>query len=173
MENPQNDPVYSRQVLELLTVANEYCMFAEKADEYSKNDIVNYFRHILPLLYIKGSVLKPIAAEDPDDAERFLTEESWELIFNTLRNKLYPDDSFWTFQEIGASNTDVIKASLAECLADIYQDLKDFVMLYQKNRHSSRENAVAEISRLFRDHYGEIITKALPALHQLELRRID
>ncbi len=170
MDISPNDPVYSKQVIELLTVANEYCIFTEKADDYSKADIVNYYRHILPLLYIKGSVLKPIIPQHPEDAERFLTEESWEIILNSLRNKFYPDDHFWICEDLSDENTDVEKMSLAECLADIYQDLKDFVMLYQKNLYSSRENAVAEISRLFSEHYGEIITHALPALHQLNGR---
>ena len=167
MDISPNDPVYSKQVIELLTVANEYCIFTEKVDDYSKADIVNYYRHILPLLYIKGSVLKPIIPQHPEDAERFLTEESWEIILNSLRNKFYPDDHFWICEDSSDENTDVEKMSLAECLADIYQDLKDFVMLYQKNLYSSRENAIAEIARLFSEHYGEIITLALPALHQL------
>lgn len=170
MEISPNDPVYSKQVIELLTVANEYCLFIEKAEEYSKKDIIHYFRHILPLLYLKGSVLKPVVPREPADAERFLTEESWELIFNSLRNKLYPDDHFWVCQDITDVNTDAEKFSIAECLVDVYQDMKDFIMLYQKNRYSSRENAVADIYRLFYSHYGEIITKVMQALHQLELR---
>lgn len=168
-----NDPVYSKQVIELLTVANEYCIFTEKADDYSKSDIISYYRHILPLLYIKGSVLKSLTPEFPEDAERFLTEESWEKILNSLRNKFYPHDHFWFCQDMHDENTDVEKMSLAECLSDIYQDMKDFVMLYQKNRYSSRENAVAEVSRLFREHYGEIITRALSCLHHLEMHVSD
>lgn len=167
MDISPNDPVYSKQVIELLTVANEYCIFTEKADDYSKPDIINYYRHILPLLYIKGSVLKPIIPQHPEDAERFVTEESWETIFNSLRNKFYPDDHFWACEDLSDENTDVEKMSLAECLADIYQDLKDFIMLYQKNLYSARENSIAEVSRLFNEHYGTKITKALPALHQL------
>jgi hypothetical protein len=170
MDISPNDPVYSKQVIELLTVANEYCIFTEKVEDYSKSDIINYYRHILPLLYIKGSVLKPLIPEYPEDAERFLTEESWEKILNSLRNKLYPDDHFWFCQDMRDENTDVEKMSLAECLSDIYQDMKDFVMLYQKNRYSSRENAVSEISRLFREHYGEIITRALSGLHHMEMQ---
>lgn len=170
MDISPNDPVYSKQVIELLTVANEYCIFTEKAEDYSKSDIINYYRHILPLLYIKGSVLKPLTPEYPEDAERFLTEESWEKILNSLRNKLYPDDHFWFCQDMRDENTEVEKMSIAECLSDIYQDMKDFVMLYQKNRYSSRENAIAEISRLFREHYGEIITRALSGLHHLEVQ---
>jgi hypothetical protein len=170
MDISPNDPVYSKQVIELLTVANEYCIFTEKVEDYSKSDIINYYRHILPLLYIKGSVLKSLIPEYPEDAERFLTEESWEKILNSLRNKLYPDDHFWFCQDMRDENTDVEKMSLAECLSDIYQDMKDFVMLYQKNRYSSRENAVSEISRLFREHYGEIITRALSGLHHMEMQ---
>jgi len=30
------EPVFSGKVLEMLTVANEYCLYAEKAEEYKK-----------------------------------------------------------------------------------------------------------------------------------------
>lgn len=165
MNKIPNDPVYSKQVLEFLTVANEYCLFTEKCDEYKRDELLNYYRHILPLIYLKGSLIKPVVPGEPGDAERFVTEESWESIFNALRNKFYPADHFWMCQDPSDEHTDVEKNSLAEHLADIYQDLKDFVMLYQKNRHTSRENAVAGIVEHFRAHFGPAITKSLYALH--------
>lgn len=170
MNEHPNNPVYSKQVIEMLTVANEYCLFMEKCDDYPIEDILSYCRHILPLIYLKGSLVKPLIPAEPDDAERFVTEESWESLFNTLRNKFYPDDHFWMCQDPRDENTEIEKNSLAEHLADIYQDMKDFVMLYQKNRHSARENAIAGIASYFMDHYGPAITKSLYALHLLETR---
>lgn len=166
MEIQPNDPVYSKQVIELLTVANEFCVFTENSEKYESQDIITFYRHILPLLYLKGSVVKPLIPEDPDADERFVTEESWELIFNSLRNKFYPHDHFWMPEEVDGENSNLQKMSLGECIADIYQDMKDFIMLYQKNRYSSRENAIAGITRLFKENYGKKITYALTALHK-------
>ncbi len=171
MNSHSNDPVYSKQVIEMLTVANEYCLFMEKAEEYSKEDIFAYSWRILPLIYLKSTLLQPVIPQEPDDAERFVTEETWEGIFNTLRNKFYPDDHFWMSHDLTDETTEIEKNSLAEHLADIYQDMKDFIMLYQKNLHSARENAIAGIITHFREHYGPAITKSLNALHLLQTQK--
>lgn len=172
MEDLSSHPVYSKQVVELLTIANEYCLFVEKADDYSKQDIVNYFRHILPLLYLKASLLPVISAANPDESERYVIEEVWECIFNSFRNKLYPDDHFWMCQDAHDETTDIEKFSLGECLADIYQDMKDFVMLYQK-KHSSRENAVANVETWFKERTGLTIIRAQFAFHLLYLAELS
>ena len=169
MEDISSHPVYSRQVVELLTVANEYCLFIEKAEEYSKADIINYFRHVLPLLYLRASLVPPLTPSNPEESERYVIEEVWESLFNSIRNKFYPDDHFWMSQDAHDETTDIEKFSLGECLADIYQDMKDFLMLYQK-KHSSRENAVANIAMWFRERSGLSIIRAQYALHLLYLK---
>ena len=48
------DPVYSKTVLEMLTVANEYCLFLEKAEDYDRQDIIMFLQKVCPLIYIKS-----------------------------------------------------------------------------------------------------------------------
>lgn len=160
-----NHPVYAKQVIELLTVANEFCLFSQKIEDYSKDDIISYYRRIIPLLYLKGTLIEDIEPQDPDLNERFVLEEDWELLFNTLRNKLYPDDHFWICHDPHNADTEAEKASIAECIADVYQDMKDFLMLYQKNLTGAKENAVHEVFSTFPSHWGPALTKALYALH--------
>ncbi len=168
----QNDPVYSKQVLEFLTVANEFCMFSEKASDYSKEDIVTYYLRIIPLLYLKGSLLKDINPQNPELNERFVLEEDWEALLNIIRNKLYPDDHFWVAADPHDVDTEAEKSSIAECIADTYQDMKDFVMLYQKSTRDAKENAIHEIYTNFPGHWGPSLTKALYALHFLYVDKI-
>lgn len=165
--NNSNDPVYTKQVLELLTVANEFCLFTEKISDYTKEDIITYYRRINPLLYLKGSLLKDVLPENPELNERFVLEEEWEALFNILRNKLYPNDHFWICAEPHNEDTEAEKASIAECIADCYQDMKDFVMLYQKNLIGARQNAVHEVYNSFSNHWGPALLKSLYALHLL------
>lgn len=171
--NEQTDPAFSRQVLETLTVANEFCLFTEKAGEYSKSDVLTYYRRIIPLLYLKGELVKDVIPENEELNERYVLEEEWESIFNTIKNKLYPDDSFWICANPHDADTEAEKSSLAECIADCYQDLKDFITLYQKNRHSSKENAVHTLCTNFPEHWGPALTKALYALHLLYIEKPD
>ncbi|MEI6749575.1 MAG: DUF5063 domain-containing protein [Bacteroidales bacterium] len=168
MENTiPSEPAYSRNVLEMLAVANEYCLFVEKADEYTKEDLLGFFQKICPLLYIKGALLPIIDPANPEANERFVLEEKWEIIFNSLRMKFQPTDEFWFADDTFDKSPEMIKGSLAEHFADIYQDLKDFVILYQRNSLAAKENAVAECRRLFTNHWGIRIVNMLNALHFL------
>ncbi|MCK4823637.1 DUF5063 domain-containing protein, partial [bacterium] len=140
----QQEPIeQKKQILEMLTVSNEYCMFIEKAYDYSKEEILQYIHRMAPLLYLKGSLLPEIKIENPEAYERFVTEEVWENIFNELRNKFSKDDEFWFIDEVTFNGDEIAKGSMAEQLTDIYQDLKDFVFLYNKNTSDAILNAVA------------------------------
>ncbi len=165
--NVTSDPVYSRTVLELLTVANEYCLFLEKAENYDRQDILLFLQKVCPLIYIKSSLLPVIEMTDEDAAEHFVTEEQWEDLFNSLRLKFGEDDIYYFIDPHDRINTDPIKASLAENFTDIYQDLKDFVLLYQKPLKASMEYAVFDCKRQFETRYGFRLVRAHSAIHYL------
>jgi len=63
-----------------------------------------------------------------------------------------------------------LRASISEHLADVYQDLKDFVLLYQKTLMYAKQNAVYECRSLFISHWGMRIASILPALHSVAFR---
>ena len=157
------EPYQSRAVIELLTVSNEYCLFLEKAEEYPVSDIKDFLQKVLPLLYLKGLLLPDINILHPEANERFVTAEQWEKIFGDLRDKFSDSDEYWTIDR--SDETITSKESMADNFADIYQDLKDFVLLYQRNTKAAQEIAVAECKRLFKIHWGERISKVLPVLH--------
>lgn len=159
----ENDLTLSKAAIEMLTVANEYCLFFEEVEKFKPEDILTYFQRLAPLLYLKGSLLPAIEVEDDEFAERFVTEEQWEEIFKALREKFGPDERYY----IHDHNYDTQEASLADNLADIYQDMKDFVMAYQKNTLPARQNALALIRGLFASHWGPIVLQALGAGHRV------
>lgn len=159
----ENDLTLSKAAIEMLTVANEYCLFFEEVEKFKPEDILTYFQRLAPLLYLKGSLLPAIEVDDDDFAERFVTEEQWEEIFKALREKFGPDERYY----IHDHNYDTQEASLADNLADIYQDMKDFVMAYQKNTLPARQNALALIRGLFANHWGPIVLQALGAGHRV------
>lgn len=162
---PQDDPVYSRKVLEMITVANEYCLFLEKAEHYSLEELFNFLQKISPLIYLKSALLPDVDVEDEDAVEHYVSEEQWETLFNILYNKFGERDNFYFVDLHEHSHHDPVKGSLAESFTDIYQDLKDFLLLYQNPHRSFKENAVRECRRLFETRYGYRLINALAALH--------
>ncbi len=161
------DPVYSRKVLEMLTVANEYCLFLEKAEAYSAEELLNFLQKISPLIYLKGSLLPETGVEDEDATEHYVSEEQWEHLFNLLHNKFGDRDLFFFVDRQEKSHNDPVKGSLAECFTDIYQDLKDFLLLYQNPLKSFKANAVRDCKRLFESRFGYKLTVVQPVIHCL------
>ena len=157
----------SKSVIEMLTVANEYCLFLEKSSSYSKKDILDFLQKISPLMYIKGALLPPILVSNPEANERYVTEEQWGNIYNELKAKFGKDDEYWIIDNDDETAQDPKKASLADSFSDVYQDMKDFVLLYQRNTMAAQENAAREIKVLFSDHWGIRLVQAHSWIHQL------
>lgn len=167
----ETDLVMSRPVIDFFTVANDFCIFIEGSGATGKPVMYAYLSKVLPLLYLKGTLLPEVETDYPEALERFVTEEQWQDLFNVLRNHFGEDDMF-VYSDPKPDFAELTKASLAELIADIYQDMKDFVLLYSKNMQAARENAVIEISSLLRSHWGHRVLSAMMQIHFL-LHRND
>lgn len=167
MQNEQipDHPVFSKNVLEVITVANDFCLTMNKSETIDKHKLVEYLTKISPLLYLKGALLPEVEVSDPERNERFFTEEEWEFLFNALRNKFGDSDVFW-YADADQSD-ELIKGSLADQITDIYQDLQDFLLLYQKNSIAAKENAVNELQSLFITNWGKKLLIIQARLHHL------
>jgi len=166
------EPENSLNVLEFLRVAHEYCIFTEKASEKIKSDIYDFFSKIAPLMYLKGKLLPEITPEFPETSERFVTEEEWQEIFNVFRNIFEADDEYYHVGYEEYTEYEAVKASMAENFTDIYQDLKDFVLLYQKNSQAARQNAVHDCRSLFETRWGPKLLANLRYIHYLSNKHL-
>jgi hypothetical protein len=162
----QEELIKSRKVLEFLTVANEYCLLIERCKEYPGDNLMEILHRILPLVYLKGSLLPDITPSDAEQLERYVTEDQWEERLIELREILKDIDSYWDIHHPEEKVAEPQTASVAEDLADLYQELKDFMLLYQKPLTAARENAVAACKHFFADHWGRKALKAALIIHQ-------
>ncbi len=162
-----DDITLKKPVLELLTVANEYCYFLENLEKKTIDEVLKFIYHIVPLLYLKGTLLPDLEVEHPEANEKFITAEQWEELFYTLRKIMGNKDEFWIIDPLYINENEPLKASLSENLTDVYQDLKDFLLLYQKNTFAARENAVKECRILFATHWGYRLTHIMTKVHHI------
>ena len=72
MEEIPKDPVYSKNVLEMITVANDFCITMRKFDATKKKELADSFPQVGPVLYLKGPVLPAVEVCNPEATERFL-----------------------------------------------------------------------------------------------------
>lgn len=167
MNNQSENITTGKSAIEMLIVANEFCLFMEDLENKTGITIFEFVHRVLPLMYTKGSLLPDFVVEYPEANMRFVTEEQWDNLFTELRNKFGRNDEFWLIDPLHINETEPLKASLAENLTDIYQSMKDFTLLYQKNTQAARENSLADCKKLFCDHWGYRISNIMPRLHYL------
>ncbi len=150
----------------MAAVASEYCSFIESASGKEPTAAFSTLNKLIPLIYLRGTLLPEIEPEYPEANERYVTEEQWDSIFLDLRTLFDVQDEFLYIGENEFGEPSSLTGSISEHLADVYQDLKDFVMLYKKADPALRENAIAGCRQLFFDHWGPRLARLLPIVHE-------
>jgi len=165
--NKMSDPVYSRTVVEFVAVANEYCKYAEHAGELKGDEILKILQRLLPLMYLKASLLPDLEPFFKDENEKFVTEADWFRIHDILKEKFgTANDYLELFDEKFIESETPVPSSLAENMADIYQDMKDFLLLYQTGTQEVMNDAIWECRLNFENIWGQKLVNAMKAIHK-------
>ena len=160
--------VYSKKVIEFVTVAAETCLFLEHANEFTKTDFVQKSVKILPLLYLNASLLDLPDAVFEEIPERFVTEEDYQYVRELVEQLLGSDDSYLeVFHPDMALSDTPIAAFVSENMADVYQELKDFAANYQMGDIDIMNDSLVACLEAFGEHWGQKLLNALRALHAL------
>jgi hypothetical protein len=163
----KTDPVYSRNVIEFVAVANEFCKYAEHASELKGDELLKVLQRILPLMYLKASLLPALNPYFEDGNEKFVTESDWVRIHETLREKFgTADDYLEVFDEKMNESEGPVTSSISENFADIYQDIKDFLLLYQTGTNEVMNDAVWECRLNFETFWGQKLLNSMRQVHK-------
>jgi hypothetical protein len=160
--------VYSKNVIEFVTVAAETCLFLEHAAEFPRTDFIQKSIKILPLLYLNASLVDIPQPVYEDAPEKFVTEDDYQFVREQIEGLLGADDSYLeVFHPDMAISDTPIAAFVSENLADIYQELKDFAASYQLGDIDIMNDALVACLEAFGEHWGQKSLNALRALHAL------
>lgn len=164
--NSNSDMIYERNTIEFVTVALEYCSFVETVKTRTLFEFVDKATKLLPLLYLKVSLLPDILPGDEFVPAYEITEEMYESLRMQIADTLGEYDSYLeTFHpDMPYSDTPVI-AFISENLADIYQDTANFVSLYRQGDEAFMREAIALCRNNFRQYWGQPLLNAMKALH--------
>lgn len=161
-------PVYSKNVIEFVTVAAEYCSFLENSNQQDSKSFIEKMTKILPLLYLKTSLLPLFEADSDEITERFVTENQYEYIRQQIVNVIGQYDEYLeVFHPDMQYSDSPILASISEDLTDIYQDLKDMIVNFQSANLQIMNDALANCEENFRHFWGQKLLNALRALHNV------
>jgi len=162
-----SDPVYSRNVVEFVAVANEFCKYTEHASEIKGDEMLKIMQRILPLMYLKASLLPKLDPFFEDGNEKFVTESDWNAVNDTLKEKFgTANDYLEVFDEKINESEGPVVSSISENMADIYQDMKDFLLLYQTGTGEVMSDAVWECRMNFENFWGQKLVNSLRAIHK-------
>jgi hypothetical protein len=166
--------VYSRNVVEFATVAREYCAFLENIKNHSRKSFITASQKLLPLLYYKSSLLPETEPIYDEGNEKFVTEDFYFDIQNNLKQLLGSNDDFLEIYDPRANDGEgVYTASISEYLADVWQDLKNFTMLYQAGNAEVMNDALWECRTNYQEYWGIRLANAIRAMHILLFSGID
>lgn len=155
--------VFDKNTVEFVTVAVEYCSLLERMP---RSTFVETTLKILPLLYLKASMLPECEMVGDSYPETFVTEADYELIRMGVADVLGAKDDYLEvfLPEMAYSDTP-LKRCISEDLADIYQDVKDFLGVYRIGFEPTMHDALAICRESFASYWGQKLVNVLRALH--------
>jgi len=172
MEN-RTQVIFDRNTVEFVTVAAEFCAFLERAESRKRSDFVDTALKILPLLYIKALMVPSCEMLGDNAPENFVTEEDYEVMRLTLANLMGEKDDYLEvfLQDMVYSDTP-IKKNISEDLADIYQDIKNFVSVFKLGFDETMHDSLAICMENFALYWGQTLVNTMRALHDVRYNRL-
>lgn len=162
----EKNPIYARNTLEFAAVAVEYVNLIETAGHKGVLDFIDKETKILPLLYLKATLLPEVESEEEVDLAPCVTEEMYEMARTHIASLLGEWDSYLdTFHTDMQYSDTPVAAFISEDLADIYQDIGNFISLFRQGNEEVMREAIALCRTNFREYWGQRLLNALKASH--------
>ena len=160
--------VYSKNVVEFVTVASEYCSSVEHVAKIQAEANLQKMQKLLPLLYLKASMLPKTERLLDEDLEKYISELDYNVLHQKWLQLLNEYDSFYeVFDPSIQFGQETVTASISENLLDIYQDLKNFLISYSIGNEEVMNDALVECVEHFEEFWGQQLVNVLRAVHML------
>lgn len=173
MEENNSQVIFDKNAVEFVTVAAEFCGFMERVSDMKRRDFVDKSLKLLPLLYLKASLLPACERLEESDPETFVTETDYEVVRSSVASLLGEYDDFLeVFLDDMAYSDTPIHQNISECLADIYQPLKDFICVFQLGLEQTMNDSLAICRELFAEFWGQRLVNVMRALHDVKYRQL-
>lgn len=161
--------IFDKNSIEFVTVAAEYCGFIERARGAERKTFVDTALKILPLLYLKASLIPECELIGEEDLEVFVTEDDYEMVRRAVAHVMGPQDDYLeVFHPDMAYSDTPIKKCISEDLADIYQDLKDFICVFQLGMNATMNDSLCTCKEHFAEFWGQRLVNTMRALHDVK-----
>ena len=171
MPNLEKENVaYSQQVIDFIAVGVEFSALLETDEPIGREAWVEKMLKLLPLLYLKASLFpktEPVEFESP---ETFVKETDYNRVENLVSGIMGQENTYLdTFIEDMKYSERPISAFISENIADIYQDVRNLVSIYQYNMTEQMHAAIYICRENFLNYWRQKLVNVLRPLHNLSV----
>ncbi len=166
----QDNPVYSPVVIDMITVSAEYCLFLEKltSSATTRLQFLEQITRLLPLIYVKASLLPKLDDLGYFDLPITVSEDDYDEVRQSVWRLLKADDEYLeVFTPDMQYSEGPMTHTVSEDLADIYQDLKNFVAVFADRNEEAMNDAIVKVNDNFRTYWGQCLVNVMRPLHDL------
>ncbi|MDO4950300.1 MAG: DUF5063 domain-containing protein [Bacteroidales bacterium] len=158
--------IFDKNTIEFVTVAAEYCGFIQRARQTERTAFVGTLLKLLPLLYLKASMLPECQELGTEELPISVGEADYESVRSTMASIMCEQDDYLEVftPDMAYSDAPILK-SISEDVADIYQALQDFIAAFQSGLNQTMNDALFDCKEQFAHNWGQTLLNTLRALH--------
>lgn len=159
--------VFSADVMEFIQTANQFCICVENAEGQSTSQLCHTLSKLLSTLYGNALRITEIPLTTDEDYEPRVTEDQYNAVRNGIaRNLGSLDDYLDVFVEDMKYSDKPILKTISEDVADIYQQIGNFIIVYQEDTDEAKISAFYDLIENFKSYWGGRALSALRAIHE-------
>lgn len=155
-------------VTDFVGLAGNFCSLLEQSAHKKTGELFNELQQLVPQLYMKAALLpQPKYCYDEEPAT-FVQEDDYARIHDSLQQKFELFTGITGMSPGTLPNQhELVSFRLAESFADLYEELKNFMKLYEVGLPQSMNDAVWICRKSFEQNLGIKIADNLKSLHSL------
>ena len=170
MENSKLAP----NSLAFIALSNEFCSAIENAMEFEKEDFVAKMLKMLPRIYMTVTDIDIEESNEDYYSLPYLDESVYDNLRSQLAALMGEDDVFLeTFEEDMKYSDAPVSATISEDLADIYQQLYNFVASVRDVDTEAINSIIITCKEDFASYWGQTLCNVLRALHSVFYNKQD
>jgi hypothetical protein len=160
------DSLISLQAKEFVKLCRQYFEYLETLPDKNISDFWLMQLQLLPKIYSGLYKLPQIKDYYSSEVEKFVTESDYNKTYLNLVAFIGTVDRYADFNDLGHPGAaKMVETSLSETLTDIYQELKDFVLLYETGTVENMNDSIADCLDTFGRYWGVKLLSATRIIH--------
>ena len=166
-----SDAILSKQTEDFVRTALEFCVLVEKHTTNGREFFINNLIKVLPLLYLKVTIIPSIDDNYDSDLETKVSELMYNRVEESISDLLGNDNLYLeTFHPDIRLSDSPVAVKISEDLADIYQDLGNFIAVFKNGQKETMNDSLSLCIQNFEKYWGQRLLNALRALHYIKYK---